>query len=579
MQATDQSGYGPVVLPGGAMRRPVMVPHHGRGTGIKLTGAAAAMKTSLKWTSRGACCVILATASISPALAGLQTDFGFVAPASADDQTQQLIITMRDQSPADMPRRVRDVGASAAVELSHVRQMSGNAHVVRLEKRMHRADAHALARRLAADPRVQNVEPDLRIFAQQLPNDPMFAQQWHYYEAAGGINLPAAWDITSGAPGLVIAVLDSGITAHADLAGRVLPGYDFIANLTTANDGDGRDTNAADPGDYGCDNSNSSWHGTHVAGTLGALSNNSGGVSGINWKSQLLPVRVTGRCGGYTSDLIDGLRWAAGITIAGIPANPNPARVANISLGTVSDSCPAALQGAINDVTARGMVVVTAAGNGGTAVSAFSPANCGGVIAVAAITRSGARASYSNTGSMVTISAPGGGGSSGILSTVNTGLTSPAADGYAYFQGTSMAAPHVAGTASLMLSANPALTPAQVRQLLQSSARPFPVGTESDCSPGSCGAGIVDAGGAVAAALAAAPLASAPSIPRTTAPAPEWKQCAVEGGVCSFSGTRQVRYGANGAYAYRSASASIACSNSVFGDPAYGTLKSCEYAN
>ena len=543
------------------------------------------MKNLSRWASRSAWCAILATASITPALAGLQTDFGSPAPASADGETQQLMITMRDQSPDEIPRRVREIGASAAVVLSHVRRMSGNAHVVRLERRMRHADARRLARLLAADPRVQSVEPDLRVFAQQLPNDPMFAQQWHYYEAAGGINLPAAWDITSGAPGLVMAVLDSGVTAHAELAGRILPGYDFIANLTNANDGSGRDADANDPGDYGCDNSNSSWHGTHVAGTVGALSSNSSGVSGINWKSRLLPVRVTGRCGGYASDLIDGLRWAAGIEIAGIPPNPNPARVANISLGTVSDNCSAAFQSAINDVTARGMVVVTAAGNGGTAVSGFSPANCSSVIAVAAITRSGAKASYSNTGSMVTIAAPGGDAGSGILSTVNTGLTSPAADGYAYFQGTSMAAPHVAGTASLMLSANPTLTPAQVRQLLQSSARAFPVGTESDCHPGICGAGIVNAGAAVAAALADAPLARTPPVPSTppaastTQPAPTWKQCAEEGGVCRFSGTRQVRYGGNGAYAYKSASEALACSNSVFGDPAYGTPKFCQYAN
>jgi serine protease len=476
------------------------------------------MKIFSKWASRGAWWVILAAAS-TPAMAGLQKDYGTLAAPGGEDQTQQLIITMRDQSSEDIPRRVHELGASAAMALSHVRRMSGNAHVVRLERRMSHGDARKLARLLALDPRVQAAEPDLRVFAQQLPNDPMFAQQWHYYEAAGGINLPPAWDITSGAPGLVIAVLDSGITAHADLAGRLLPGYDFIANVANANDGNGRDPNANDPGDYGCDNSNSSWHGTHVAGTLGALSSNSSGVSGINWKSRLLPVRVTGRCGGYASDLIDGLRWAAGMEITGIPSNANRARVANISLGTVSDSCSAAFQSAINDVTARGMVVVAAAGNGGTSVSSFSPANCSGVIAVAATTRSGARASYSNTGSMVAVAAPGGGAGSSILSTVNTGLTVPTTDGYAYFQGTSMAAPHVAGTASLMLSANPALTPAQVRNIMQTSARAFPVGTEFDCYPGSCGAGIVDAGAAVAAAAASAAAPSTNTTPAaSTAP-------------------------------------------------------------
>ena len=370
------------------------------------------MKIFQKWASRSAWCAVLAVAG-TPAIAGLQTDYGTLTAPGGDDQTQQLIITMRDQSPDDMPRRVHELGASAAMALSHVRRMSGNAHVVQLERRMSHADARRMARLLALDPRVQAVEPDLRVFAQQLPNDPMFAQQWHYYEAAGGINLPSAWDVTIGAPGLVIAVLDSGVTAHADLTGRLLPGYDFIANVVNANDGGGRDANANDPGDYGCDNgnssSNSSWHGTHVAGTIGALSSNSSGVSGINWKSRLLPVRVTGRCGGYASDLIDGLRWAAGMAIAGIPSNANRARVANISLGTVSDSCSEAFQSAVNDVTERGMVVVAAAGNGGTLVSSFSPANCSSVIAVAATTRSGARASYSNTGSMVAVAAPGGG--------------------------------------------------------------------------------------------------------------------------------------------------------------------------
>ena len=296
------------------------------------------MKIFQKWASRSAWCAVLAVAG-TPAIAGLQTDYGTLTASGGDDQTQQLIITMRDQSPDDMPRRVHELGASAAMALSHVRRMSGNAHVVQLERRMSHADARRMARLLALDPRVQAVEPDLRVFAQQLPNDPMFAQQWHYYEAAGGINLPSAWDVTIGAPGLVIAVLDSGVTAHADLTGRLLPGYDFIANVVNANDGGGRDANANDPGDYGCDNgnssSNSSWHGTHVAGTIGALSSNSSGVSGINWKSRLLPVRVTGRCGGYASDLIDGLRWAAGMAIAGIPSNANRARVANISLGKI----------------------------------------------------------------------------------------------------------------------------------------------------------------------------------------------------------------------------------------------------
>lgn len=511
------------------------------------------------------------------------------APVIPDDATDQLIIRLRDPSAVNLPARMQAVGAAMGIRLAHVRAMSGNAHVVRMGQRLRRADAHALAWRLAGNATVLSVEPDARMVAQQLPNDPMYAQQWHYYEPAGGINLPAAWDITTGSASIAIAVVDSGILPHAELVGRTLQGYDFISDVTMANDGGGRDANASDPGDYGCTTgggSNSSWHGTHVAGTLGAASNNSSGVAGVNWVSKLLPVRVIGRCGGYTSDIIDGLRWAAGMDIPNVPKNTTPARVANLSIGGANSGCSASFQSAIDDVTARGTVVVVAAGNSNADVAAYDPANCSNVIAVAATARNGGRASYSNFGSRIAIAAPGGGGSGGILSTLNAGLTAPGADSYANFQGTSMATPHVAGTVSLMLSVNPALTPVQVRQLLQSSARAFPTGTGSDCTTALCGAGIVDAGAAVAAARAVAAPVTVPAptptpMPApspTPSPAPAWTDCAGEGGTCSFSGTRQVRYGANGSYAYKSATGSIACTNGVFGDPIFGTVKTCQYA-
>lgn len=511
-----------------------------------------------------------------------------LAQSIADDSTDQLIIRLRDPSTANLPARVQAIGAAMGMPLTHLRAMSGSAHVVRMKQRLRRADAHALAWKLAGHASVLSVEPDSRMVPLQLPNDPMFAQQWHYYEAAGGINLPAAWDVTTGSSSIAIAVIDSGVRPHAELAGRLLPGYDFISDLSMANDGDGRDADASDPGDYGCNNSNSSWHGTHVAGTLGAASNNSTGVTGVNWVSKLLPVRVIGRCGGYTSDIIDGLRWAAGMDVPNVPKNTTPARVANLSLGGANNGCSSSFQSAIDDVTARGTVVVVAAGNNNADVVAYDPANCNNVIAVAATARNGGRASYSNYGSRIAIAAPGGGSAGGILSTLNAGLTTPGADAYANFQGTSMATPHVAGTVSLMLSVNPALTPAQVRQMLLSSARAFPVGTGSDCNTAICGAGIVDAGAAVAAAQAAlvtvAPTpAPAPAPAPTPAPVPtttlSWTDCAGEGGTCSYSGTRQVRYGANGSYAYKSATASIACTNAVFGDPIYGTVKSCQYAS
>ena len=551
------------------------------------------MEKIVAGTIGAAVCALSITLPASTAIAGERSELAgqrqaqtrAQAQAIAEDTTDQLIVTLRDKSAGSPQAQVQALGAAMGVPLTHVRAMSGNAHVVRMPRRMRRADTHAMAWNLAGHASVLSIEPDGRMFPQQLPNDPMFAQQWHYYEAAGGINLPAAWDITTGSSGIVIAVVDSGVRPHAELAGRLLPGYDFINDITMANDGSGRDADASDPGDYGCNNRSSSWHGTHVAGTLGAASNNSSGVSGVNWVSKVLPVRVVGRCGGYTSDIIDGLRWAAGMDIPNVPTNPTPARVANLSIGGANNGCSFSFQNAINDVTARGTVVVVAAGNDNADVSAYDPANCNGVIAVAATTRSGGRAGYSNYGSPVAISAPGGGSGAGILSTLNAGLTTPGADAYANFQGTSMATPQVAGVVSLMLSVNPGLTPAQVRQMLQSSARTFPGGTGSDCNTAICGAGIVDAAAAVVAARAAlAPVAPTPTptpTPTPVAPAPTlaWTSCASEGGTCSFSGTRQVRYGANGSYAYRSATASIPCTNGVFGDPVYGTVKSCQYAN
>ena len=447
--------------------------------------------------------LVLFLASLS-AFAAIPLSVASVGQGNNDDATDQFIIKLRDTSSTEIARRIQEVAGSAAVSLTYLRQMSGSSHVVKVPQKLRNLDASALARLLALNPSVASVEPDRRMYHQLLPNDPMYAQQWHYYESAGGINLPSAWNITTGSGSIVVAVIDTGIRPHADLGGRTLPGYDFITDVATANDGNGRDADPSDPGDYGCVGSSSSWHGTHVAGTIGAASNNSSGVSGINWGSKILPLRVLGVCGGYTSDIVDALRWASGIAIPNVPLNTTPARVANLSLGGANGGCSATFQNAVNDVIARGMVVVVSAGNSNADASTFEPASCAGVVAVSATGRSGNRASYSNFGSKVAIAAPGGSGSNGVLSTLNAGLTSPGADTYAYYQGTSMAAPHVSGTASLMLSANPALTPAQVVQILQSSARRFPTGTGSDCTTAICGAGIVDAGAAVAAALAAA---------------------------------------------------------------------------
>ncbi|MCS6848199.1 MAG: S8 family peptidase [Anaerolineae bacterium] len=402
---------------------------------------------------------------------------------------------------------MRTLSAQAGVALTHVREMSGEAHVLRLPQPLPYDEVERIAKRLEQLDEVEYASPSGWRFIALTPDDSLYGQQWHYFAPAPGnygANLPAAWDITTGTASIVVSVIDTGILFdHPDLAGRTVPGYDFITNLFVARDGDGRDADASDPGDWSiasdpCGASPSSWHGTHVAGTIGAATNNGTGVAGINWVSKILPVRALGRCGGTDADIIDSMRWSAGLSVPGVPANSNPARVINMSLGG-SGSCTSALQNAVNAVIAANSVLVVAAGNENSPAVGFTPGNCNGVITVAATNRNGDKASYSNFGSVVEISAPGGeSGSDGVLSTLNAGTTTPAAHNYVFYKGTSMAAPHVAGVVSLMLSVNASLTPAQVLSLLQTTVTPFPSG--STCNISNCGAGIVNAAAAVQAA-------------------------------------------------------------------------------
>ena len=429
------------------------------------------------------------------------------ASPSDEDQTEHLIVKYRDRALAGVASissaNVQTLSSRGGVALAHHRPMSGNSHVFKLPKKMSHAEAKAIADKLSTDPTVEYAVPDRIMRVAMTPNDTRYPDQWHYKSPTAdgeiaGINLPGAWDITTGSSSVVVAVIDTGIVDHADLQGRILPGYNFISDPTVAGNGVGRSADASDLGDWEGSGS-SSWHGTHVAGTIAATSNNGMGVTGINWQSKILPVRVLGHGGGSMSDIIDGIRWAAGLAVAGVPANPNPAKVINMSLGG-GGACDAASQSAINDAIAAGTTVVVAAGNSTMDAAGFTPASCSGVISVAALNRAGGATNYTNYGQSVKIAAPGGEYPNSILSTLNSGKTTPIAspggDTYAYYNGTSMATPHVVGIVSLMLSANPSLTPAQVVTILQGTARPFPTATGSkggDCTTFKCGAGIADA--------------------------------------------------------------------------------------
>lgn len=417
----------------------------------------------------------------------------------------RLIIKYKDTAPQAMATASaasNQMSVMSGVNVKHVRTMATGAHVVEMKSTMTRNSMMDVMQSIEADSNVEYVEEDRILQYMATPSDPQYNNQWHYYETSGGLNLPTAWDSSTG-ENVVVAVIDTGITDHEDLRANLLPGYDMISDAGIGNDGNGRDSDPSDTGDATAANEcrpntparGSSWHGTHVAGTVAAVTNNGLGGAGVAYDAKIVPVRVLGKCGGRTSDIADAMIWAAGGSVPGVPNNPNPAQVLNLSLGG-GGSCDATSQAAINSAVALGATVVVAAGNSNQNVSNATPANCQNVVSVAAVGRSGGRAVYSNFGSLVDVAAPGGdqstGRSDGVLSTLNGGQSTPAGDIYEYYQGTSMAAPHVAGAAALLYSVNPDITPAEVESVLETTARSFP----ATCS--GCGTGIVDAAAAVA---------------------------------------------------------------------------------
>jgi serine protease len=375
-------------------------------------------------------------------------------------------------------------------EATPVKRTSDGAHIFKLSSQKTLEELQGIIAEIKQSSQVEYAEPDLILHPSFTPDDSRYNEQWHYFDETAGIQLPQAWDSTQG-NSAVVAILDTGYRPHKDLVANILPGYDMVSDLFMANDGDARDSDAMDPGTYAaeCNSYRSSWHGTHIAGTVAAIGNNQVGVTGVAFQAKLLPVRVLGRCGGYMSDIADGIAWAAGLSIPGIEDNQNPANVINLSLGATFIGCPKTLNRAINVARQQGATIVTAAGNGSKNASMTTPANCDGVIAVAASNHEASRASFSNYGSLVDVSAPG----VDILSTHNSGHVSPGYDTYSSAKGTSMAAPHVSGVAALLYALKPDITPDEVKQIITMTARPFP----NRCI--GCGSGIVDAAAAVAA--------------------------------------------------------------------------------
>ena len=391
----------------------------------------------------------------------------------------------------------------AGLELERVRPL--NLPNAQLE--LYRADGLDQAQTLRlidtlrARPDVASVFPNWLLYALKTPDDEYYGLQWHY----AALNLPAAWDVQDGTGNPVtVAVVDSGITQHPDLQSKLLPGYDFVSDPTRSADGDGRDPDPTDEG------GNTSYHGSHVAGTVAAATNNGSGVAGVSWGAKIVPVRVLGDTGGGSfADIVDGLVWAAGGTVEGVPANPNPAKVINMSLGSdIEEACPADIADFFQQFTDAGITVVVAAGNDHADSSTYFPAGCASVVTVGATGPLGTRAPYSNYGATVDVMAPGGDTNftftvgddtypAGVLSTVFFDDTDEY--GYAFLDGTSMASPHIAGVVALMLAKEPSLSVADIVARLKSSAAPFDADTCERPSGADCGAGLVDVAKALGA--------------------------------------------------------------------------------
>ncbi len=359
------------------------------------------------------------------------------------------------------------------------------------------AETVALAAALERRADVVAATPNRIMRALLVPNDELYSFMWHL----PAIAMPAAWDVTTGSSDVVVAVVDNGVrgrpgdddVTHPDLHGRLLSGYDFVD----------RDDDPFDPGTFMTSGS----HGTHVAGTIAANADDGVGIAGIDWQAMLLPVRVLDEDGtGVLSDVLDGIEWAAGLPVSGVPANPSPADVINVSLGG-GGACSTFEQLVFDRVADAGAIVVVAAGNAEVDASATTPASCANVITVGATRRDGQRAKYSNFGASIDVMAPGGDGSigpegrsNGVYSTVHDQF---AGHTWRYLQGTSMAAPHVAGVAALLRSLDPTISPAEVRTILAATSVPLSSsacnGGTAGVSVGDCGAGLIDAAAALLA--------------------------------------------------------------------------------
>jgi serine protease len=466
--------------------------------------------------------------------------FGSAAAARDAESTDRIIVKWRNAARMATANDA-DIGALSGrggLRLRRLRAIGNGMQVLQLDRDLSATEMADTLQRLREDPNVELVDADRRLHPHAFtPNDPLYAGQWYLQGTQpSAIRAADAWDIEKGgasaaSSGTVIAVIDTGVRFdHPDLlranaAGKLLPGFDFVSsdtpgNFTTANDGDGWDSDPSDPGDFlsaedlqlplyrnrdcGTSPSNSSWHGTRVAGMIAANSNNGVGVAGGAYNAWILPVRALGKCGGFDSDILAAMYWAAGLSIPSfatgsqtVPAtNPYPANIINMSLGATGN-CSASYIAAVNAISARGVLVVVSAGNEGARTD--TPANCPGALGVGGLRHVGTKVGYSNLGPEVGVSAPAGNcvntapGSPCLFSldtTSNNGATTPGGADYtnqiSSNVGTSFSSPLAAAVGGLMHEVNARLSPATLIARLRSSAMPFPTTSDTVPAPPQC---------------------------------------------------------------------------------------------
>lgn len=527
------------------------------------------------------CALVVSAAATAGVIGGIETNPVRHRPAAQRESAPQRVIaklratasqtsgsSMQAQAVTALQNRMQSLTARVGLSLVESHVIADRLLVMQVEPAMTGESVAQTVARLRADPDVEYAEPDQMRYVHAVPNDTLYARidashpgQWYMQNPAtiaapAAVNAQAAWDVAKGDSSLVIADIDTGVRYdHPDLQGRLLPGYCFISDSFINNGGTClgstvSNAEASDPGDWvnssdlsrpqcsGVSSTEaSSWHGTRTAGILGAVTNNSAGIAGMTWQGQVLPIRALGKCGGQDSDIVKAMLWAAGIAVSGAPANPTPAQIINMSLGG-SGSCPSSYQDAINQITARGVLVVVSAGNENGAVDA--PANCAGVAGVAGLRHNGTKVGFSSFGAQVAISAPAGNCVNGTLSTAtpcvypitsatNPGTTTPSTtytSSNAYTDqvsnpnlGTSFSAPLVSGIAALMSSVNRNLNSCQLISRLKEGSVAFPTSSAGEttqppacpqtdpstqeciCNTQNCGAGMANAPGAVTAAL------------------------------------------------------------------------------